>query len=474
MKLFAKGKGAPGAPDAAQPGMFRPIDRNGLLSLLEQVTAGGQTGVLELREARGGFVYGFQAGALSHASGGRVRGARQAFDLLWEFQGGEFLYRPGPAPQLASNLYIDKARLIEMLQRSRAAMQGPSSPYIPPGQPPMMPPAGWPQPPQAGRPPAPAVPGWPQPAAWPGQPGYGPAPPPGYGNPQQPAFPQGYPAGAMPPAPVPGQLPPSYGAPQQPPASFPGAAPGMMPGFQGQPGYGAPAAMPPAMAQPATPPAFRPTPAGQPGAPVPPLPSPSMPPAKMPPAQQRPAPSFSVPPMAVPKRRGQTPLYQPPAAAPLPPPVPETPKPAAPQDDLRALRASLVGQAPAGTPSSAPAWNVRAPEGKVVPLPAAAPAAKGKATKQPKPAKAQKPRKPGLLKIQTIKFLLWACERKYSPDDHWTLKDAFEVSTMELRDQFLSAFSQSFAKPSRPTLDDELDDDVASGRMRGRARPRKR
>jgi hypothetical protein len=185
--------------------------------------------------------------------------------------------------------------------------------------------------------------------------------------------------------------------------------------------------------------------------------------------------------MAVPKRRGQAPLYQPPAAAPLPPPVPEPPRPAAPQDDLRALRASLVGPAPAGTPSSAPAWNVRAAEGKVVPLPAAAPTGKGTKPARPgkpaKPAKAQKPRKPGLgnaLKIQTIKFLLWACERKYSPDDHWTLKDAFEVSTMELRDQFLSAFSQSFAKPSRPSLDDELDDDVASGRMRGRARPRKR
>jgi hypothetical protein len=168
-------------------------------------------------------------------------------------------------------------------------------------------------------------------------------------------------------------------------------------------------------------------------------------------------------------------MYQPPAAAPVPPPAPEPPKPAPAQDDLRALRASLVGQAPAGTPSAAPAWNVRGPEGKVVPLRVAAPA--GKATKQGKQPKAEKPRKPGMgdaLKIQTIKFLLWACERKYSPDDRWTLKDAFEVSTMELRDQFLSAFSQSFAKSSKPSIDDELDDDVASGRMRGRARPRKR
>jgi hypothetical protein len=78
------------------------------------------------------------------------------------------------------------------------------------------------------------------------------------------------------------------------------------------------------------------------------------------------------------------------------------------------------------------------------------------------------------LKVQTIKFLLWACERKYSPEDHWTLKDAFEVSTMELRDQFVGAFSQSFkASPkSSSSMDDE--DQLSAGRMRGRARARKR
>ena len=75
------------------------------------------------------------------------------------------------------------------------------------------------------------------------------------------------------------------------------------------------------------------------------------------------------------------------------------------------------------------------------------------------------------IKVQLITFLLWACERKYSPEDHWTLKDAFEVSTMELRDQFMSAFQQSLKSSarSRPAEDDDMDD-MAAGRMRGRGR----
>ena len=130
MKLFAKGKGdssAPSAPVAA----FQPIDRTGLLGLLGQVVNTGQSGVLELQEPQGAWVYAFQAGALTHASGGRVRGARQAFDLLWEFQQGQFKYVPGTGHGLASNLYIDKARLTDLLRRSQAALQGPASPYIP-------------------------------------------------------------------------------------------------------------------------------------------------------------------------------------------------------------------------------------------------------------------------------------------------------------------------------------------------------
>src|SRR5207237_4536420 len=130
--LFKKGKGDAGS--AAKAPVFRPIDRNGLLGLLDQVVNGGQSGVLELHEPRGNWVYAFQAGALTHASGGRVRGARQAFDLLWEFQSGEFMFAPGPNQNLAGNLYIDKNRLLDLLRRSQAVLQGPSAPYIPPDQ----------------------------------------------------------------------------------------------------------------------------------------------------------------------------------------------------------------------------------------------------------------------------------------------------------------------------------------------------
>ncbi len=75
------------------------------------------------------------------------------------------------------------------------------------------------------------------------------------------------------------------------------------------------------------------------------------------------------------------------------------------------------------------------------------------------------------IKVQLIKFLLWACERRYSPDDHWTLKDAFEVSTMELRDQFIGAFSQTLqsSKKTKGVEDDDVDD-MTAGRMRGRGR----
>jgi hypothetical protein len=74
------------------------------------------------------------------------------------------------------------------------------------------------------------------------------------------------------------------------------------------------------------------------------------------------------------------------------------------------------------------------------------------------------------IKVQLIKFLLWACERRYSPDDHWTLKDAFEVSTMELRDQFIGAFSQTLKSRKKDGVDDDDMDDMAAGRMRGRGR----
>src|SRR5207244_2396031 len=162
MTLFKKGKGDQGGGTPKAPA-FSPIDRIGLLGLLDQVVNGGQSGVLELREPRGNWVYAFQAGALTHASGGRVRGARHAFDLLWEFQSGEFMFTPGVNPSLAGNLYIDKGRLTDLLRRSQAALQGPSAPYIPPDQQRPIAPAPRPPPPAAGLPPparAHAAPRW--------------------------------------------------------------------------------------------------------------------------------------------------------------------------------------------------------------------------------------------------------------------------------------------------------------------------
>jgi len=200
------------------------------------------------------------------------------------------------------------------------------------------------------------------------------------------------------------------------------------------------------------------------------MPPQMMPPAAAPPA--RPLPSFSVPPMAIPKKRQAIPAYQPPAAVPMPAPsAPEPPK-AAPKDDLAALRASLVAQAPPGRPApTAPAWGVRTGDGAVAPLPAAAgPTGKGKGKEKGTKSKRQS-KLAAAIKVQLITFLLWACERRYSPDDHWTLKDAFEVSTMELRDQFIGAFSESFkaSRQKRSDEDDEMDD-MAAGRMRGRGR----
>ena len=495
MKLFAKGKGE--AAPAHGPS-FSPIDRTNLLGLLDQVVNGGQSGVLELHEPRGNWVYAFQAGALTHASGGRVRGARQAFDLLWEFQAGEFMFRPGVDPSLAGNLYIDKSRLLDLLRRSQAVLQGPSAPYIPPDQmrpiapvprpysppsPAQMPPAwqpgmqqqapvpGWPP----VQPPMPGQPGMPQ-----AQPGMPPGWPPAY--PQQMAAPgQPYPAAPgqqpyqapAPPAPAPMPLPPQAYPPVRgnvrPPAAPTPQAP-VYPGYPPQAPMSPPVQpMPQQMAPQAPYPA-----------PAPPMPQ-AMPPQAAPFASQppmppvtpaRPAPSFSVPPMPIPKKAQQVPAYQPPAAAPVPPAV-EPAKPAPPKDDLAALRASLVAQAPVVKPAPAANWGVRTAGGTVTPPPAAVdPKAKGKGKDKGK-AKGQKKGDSKLMaaiKLQLIKFLLWACERRYSPDDHWTLKDAFEVSTMELRDQFFGAFSQTLAstKKSKPADDDV--DDMSAGRMRGRAR----
>lgn len=484
MNLFAKGKAAP-APAAKGPA-FSPIDRVGLLGLLDQIVNTGGSGVLELHEPRGNWVYAFQAGALTHASGGRVRGARQAFDLLWEFQAGECMFTPGPNAALAGNLYIDKARLLDLLHRSQTVLQGPSAPYIPPDQqrpiapvprpysppsPAQMPPAWQPGTQQApGWPPA-----YPQPATGQGQPyPVAPGQPPYPGQPYPPA-PQGYPGGPVQPypptAPQQQYVPQFPAAPQAPPQPLP---PQAYPPVRGniRPQV-PPAAAPPVY--PSFPPQAAPPMPGQapPVMPQPPVPAPQYAPPQQsaaPPAPARPAtpPSFSVPPMPIPKKAQAAPVYQPQPAAPPAAPTPEPPK-AAPKDDLAALRASLVAQAPAVKPAPSASWNVRTGDGVVAPAAAPDGKSKGKGKAKAKDGKKRDSKLMASIKLQLIKFLLWACERRYSPDDHWTLKDAFEVSTMELRDQFFGAFSQTFAGTKKKSVDDDMDD-MAAGRMRGRGR----
>src|SRR5438128_491159 len=242
MGLLKKGKGNQGGGAPKGPA-FNPIDRVGLLGLLDQVVNGGQSGVLELREPRGTWVYAFQAGALTHASGGRVRGARHAFDLLWEFQSGEFMFTPGVNPSLAGNLYIDKGRLTDLLRRSQAALQGPSAPYIPPDQ---------------QRPIAPA--NRPYTPAWqPGAPYQGP-PPQG-----QPYPPQAYPQPPGPMRPPAGAPQPAYPNYPQPPMAPPGTPPQMLPPQGMPPQMMPPQQAAPAPARPITPPSFS----------VPPMPMPS-------------------------------------------------------------------------------------------------------------------------------------------------------------------------------------------------------
>jgi Domain of unknown function (DUF4388) len=478
VKLFAKGKGEPAAQSKAPA--FSPIDRVGLLGLLDQVVNNGQSGVLELREPRGEWVYAFQSGALTHARGGRVRGARQAFDLLWEFQSGEFTFTPGVNPTLAGNLYIDKGRLLDLLRRSQAALQGPSAPYIPPDQQrPIAPVYRTYSQPSPGQ-----VPPWPQqgppPGQYPGAPAQG--APQGWPPAPQPGMPQGpsWGAGGYP------QQPGYPAAPYQQGAQYPGAQPQGQPypqqGYPGQPQPGYPPYPQQQMPQQQIPQQpmqqqGMPQPMPQQGMAQQGMPLPMMPPVGPPPPAAATPPtrpitpqSFSVPPMAIPKKRDAIPSYQPPAA-PMPAPAAPEPAKSAPKDDLASLRASLVAQAPAVAPApSAPTWGVRTGDGTVAPPPAAAgPKRKGK----DKTAKTKGDSKlMASIKVQLITFLLWACERKYSPDDHWTLKDAFEVSTMELRDQFISTFSESFkaSRQKRNAEDDDDTDNMAAGRMRGRGR----
>ena len=296
-----------------------------------------------------------------------------------------------------------------------------------------------------------------------GQPGMPPAPAWGTGYPQQP----GYPPAPYPGAPYPGAQPQNT---PYPPQAYPQPPAGMgPPSGQPQPGY--PAYPQPPQGMQMMPPQGMPQqamPQQQMPAPLP----PQQPVAPAPPVRPVAPQSFSVPPMAIPRKREAVPTYQPPSPGPMGAPAPDPAKSAPPKDDLAALRASLVAQAPPLLQApTAPAWGVRTAEGNVAAPPAAA-GPKGKGKERSAKTKGESKLSAGI-KVQLIKFLLWACERRYSPEDHWTLKDAFEVSTMELREQFVGAFSESFkaSKKKREIEDDDVDD-MAAGRMRGRGRRR--
>ena len=74
------------------------------------------------------------------------------------------------------------------------------------------------------------------------------------------------------------------------------------------------------------------------------------------------------------------------------------------------------------------------------------------------------------LKGEALEYLV----QVFTEDERKGPKDAFEVSTMELRDQFVGAFSQSFKTNRQASAEDDDVDQMNEGRMRGRARSRKR
>jgi len=497
MKLFGRSRSAAHAVESqAEPETtFEFIDRARLLQLLQQLAGERHTGALTLRTPDGaGWLYGFQQGSLVHAEGGRARGARQAFDLLLEFESGHFVFQPLAELDMPNNLYIPQARLLELSQRSQQALQSPMSPF---GGPPLPGPTPWPHPqampaqqpaapasgmappaqpmphPASGLPPPPwarpGLPTPPQPPAVPAAPLGPPAPPaasPWPAEPGQAAWPPaagsgGHPlpaadAGAM------GSAPPSTARPHdRRPA---GAAPPSW--YQGPPPAAPPPVpTPPPPAPPRSAPApnqFGPPPpppaAARPPAAVPPLQAspPSAPPSPHPPVSPlppQPGPAAAPPPRVV----GYVPTVRAPAAPRYePPPSPalsSTPKAAPPADDVNTLRRALT------VPPSFPG----------------APAPLGGDARAASRGKARLPKAPGrlsrALRASTIRFLVWAAEQPYSPDDEWTLKEALDVAKRELRTQMTGLMKQ-YARPSaprrRPAQMDANVDQIAAGRMASR------
>lgn len=471
MKLFGRGRAAAhaSAEDAQPEFTFEVIDRANLLYLLGRIASQGETGVLTLRTPdEAGWLYGFQHGNLVHAEGGRARGARQAFDLLLEFDSGHFIYQPVAELDMPNNLYIPQARLLELVERSQTALQSPTSPVgapvATPGAWPYQGPSQVPPPPQMSAPPGYAPPQPAPPPAWNGQSasvygspaGYGPPPPAPYGPPPLPAPhapaygppPQGQappppPASYAPPPPPP---PPAYAPPLPPPGAY-APPPGVYSPPLPQPWPAAPLAPPPAPAPPR--PAAIPRP-------VPPSTPPQLTVLPAPPAGARPRALPGTPPV---------PSYTPPPA-----PAPRAPDgPPEPQNELTALREALAAPA-AGPPP--PKWKVRGrPAGSVA----------ASATPATQPGKAAQPKQRSKLSIKleqsTIRFLVWASEQPYSQDDHWTLKEAWEVATRELRAQMNGMVKQYTTKaPQKPQRPETIEgDNLEMGRMaRRQTRPRRR
>jgi hypothetical protein len=77
----------------------------------------------------------------------------------------------------------------------------------------------------------------------------------------------------------------------------------------------------------------------------------------------------------------------------------------------------------------------------------------------------------------TIRFLVWASEQPYSPDDHWTLREAWDVATRELKSQMTGMIKQYTTKaPPKPRNPEAIEgDNLQMGRMaRPKSRPRRR
>jgi hypothetical protein len=81
------------------------------------------------------------------------------------------------------------------------------------------------------------------------------------------------------------------------------------------------------------------------------------------------------------------------------------------------------------------------------------------------------------LEKAAIRFLVWASEQPYSPDDHWTLKEATDVAKRELKEQMTAMVKQYTSRPPKPKprpAEGEAMDDLGAGRMARSSRGRRR